>query len=435
MKIAIIGTGYVGIVTGVCLAEINHRVICVDKNQEKINILRSGKVDIYEPSLEEYLERNIANKNISFTTNSAEAIEKSDLIFIAVGTPEKPDGTVNLDYLNKVVETIKTHINGYKIIVNKSTVPIGTGQRVKEILATAGKPFDVVSNPEFLKEGTSINDFMKPDRIVVGCESDSAYDAMVELYSPLVLNGHPIIRMNLESAELTKYASNAFLATKISFMNEISRLSEKVGADISLVRQGMTKDKRIGDQFLYPGIGYGGSCFPKDVQGLIHQSKNQGLSAKILQSVHEVNEEQRLFFLEKIFTHFKNDFKKLHSMHFAIWGLAFKPETDDIRNAPALTVIDKLLEHGIIIRVHDPKSMEHVKALYGEKLIYSKDQYTALEGADALILCTEWGIYRNPDFNKMSELMNAKVIFDGRNQLKAKSSKHGFKWYGIGLNG
>ncbi len=430
MKIAVIGTGYVGTVTGVCLAETNNQVICVDKNEQKIATLKQGISDIYEPGLNELLKRNLKNKNIEFTTNTPRAIKESEVIFIAVGTPEKTDGTVDLQHVDKVAEEIRENINGYKVVVNKSTVPIGTGERIKRMLLTTSHSFDIVSNPEFLKEGTSVEDFMKPDRIIIGCDNDQAYKVMKKIYAPFVLNDHPILRMDIVSAELTKYASNAFLATKISFMNEIARFSEKTGADVTQVRKGMTKDKRIGESFLYSGVGYGGSCFPKDVQGLIYQSRALGLSADIITAVHKVNEEQMNFFIDKIFQRFG----KVKGLRFAIWGLTFKPETDDIRNAPSLKVIEKLLEKQAEVAVHDPKAIEHVKGIFAQRIQYYHNPYEALEGCVALILCTEWGSYRNPDFIKMNKLMKRRIIFDGRNQLRELANENQFEWHGIGIS-
>lgn len=428
MKITIIGTGYVGIITGVCLAEINHQVICVDKDHLKIDSLKKGVVDIYEPHLKEYLTRNTKKGNLTFTTDIDKAIQESAIIFIAVGTPENADGTVNLDYVFKVVESIKKNLNDYKIIVNKSTVPVGTGEKVKELLK--GGSFDVVSNPEFLKEGTSIADFMKPDRIVLGCDNDEVFKTMEELYAPFILNQHPILKMNLASAEMTKYGSNAFLATKISFMNELSRLCEKVGANIGLVRQGMSKDHRIGEYFLHPGIGYGGSCFPKDVQGLIHQGKAHQVKMSLLEATHRVNEEQKGILEKKIIHHLGEDLSKTT---FAIWGLSFKPETDDIRNASSLVLINALLKRNAKINVHDPKAMDNVKKLMGNQISYYDDHLEATRNADALILTTEWLLYRNPDLIKLGEIMNQKIIFDGRNILEKQAKKNNFKWFGIGI--
>jgi len=431
MKIAVVGTGYVGLVTGICLAESGNDVICVDIDEEKIGKLNRGEIPFYEPGLEELFERNVKEGRLCFTTNLEEGVQKSLLIFIAVGTPPREDGSADLRAVFAVAEGIGKAMNGYKIITTKSTVPVGTTRRVKEIISSLTKhEFDVVSNPEFLKEGNALNDFMKPDRVVIGVEDVRVAEIMKELYAPFVRTENPIIVMDIESAEMTKYAANALLATKISFMNEIANLCELVGADVEMVRKGVGADKRIGYQFLFPGVGYGGSCFPKDVKALIKTAEDCGYELKIAKAVDEVNFAQRERFFQKIYNHFKGD---LEGRKIAVWGLAFKPGTDDMREAPSITVVNRLLEHGAKVHVHDPKANSAAKSLFGNRIFYYNDYYEPLDGADALVLVTEWPEFRNPDFERMKGLMKSPVLFDGRNIYNpAKLRKMGFVYYGIG---
>lgn len=431
-NIAIIGTGYVGLVTGTCLAETGNNVICVDINQEKIALLKKGEVPIYEPHLDVYFERNLKQNRLHFTTNLKEAVEKSQLIFLALPTPPGEDGSADLSYILGVAEKIGPMLKDeYKVIIDKSTVPVGTAEKVhKAIAANAKADFDVVSNPEFLREGFAVDDFMKPDRVVVGTSSAKARKIMEELYLPFVRQGNPILFMDERSAELTKYAANSFLATKISFMNEVANLCELLGADVDMVRMGIGSDERIGKRFLFPGIGYGGSCFPKDVQALVKSASDVKYRFRILESVMDVNEKQKTILLPKIFNYFKKD---LSGKKIAIWGLAFKPDTDDIREAPALYLIKELLAAGAQITVFDPEAMNNVKALYGKKIAFAKDQYAALEEADALLICTEWAEFRNPDFEQMQKRMNQHVIFDGRNLYSIdQMKKMGYSYTSIG---
>jgi len=431
MKIAVVGAGYVGLVTGICLAESGNDVICVDIDEEKINKLSRGEVPFYEPGLEELLGRNVKEGRLRFTTSLEEGVQNSLLIFIAVGTPSKKDGSADLRAVFAVAEGIGKAMNGYKIITTKSTVPVGTTRRVKEIISSLTKhEFDVVSNPEFLKEGNALNDFMKPDRVVIGVEDVQVAEILKELYAPFVRTENPIIVMDIESAEMTKYAANALLATKISFMNEIANLCEQVGADVENVRKGIGADKRIGYQFLFPGVGYGGSCFPKDVKALIKLAKNCGYELKIAKAVDEVNFSQRERFFQKIYNHFDG---KLERKKIAVWGLSFKPGTDDMREAPSITIIDKLLEHGAEVHVHDPKANDTAKSIFGNRIFYDNDYYEPLDGADALVLVTEWPEFRNPDFERMKELMKSPVVFDGRNIYNPNKLREiGFTYYGVG---
>ncbi len=413
MEIAVVGTGYVGLVTGTCFSETGNNVTCVDIDQNKVERMRKGEVPIYEPMLDVYFERNQREGRLHFTTDLATAVEKAQIIFLALPTPPGEDGSADLSYILRVADDLGKIIKDYKVIVDKSTVPVGTCALVKEAMAKNSKvDFDVVSNPEFLREGFAVEDFMKPDRVVVGTSSAKAMEVMTELYKPFIRQGNPLIFMDEKSAELTKYAANAFLATKISFMNEIANFCEKVGADVDMVRLGIGADSRIGKRFLFPGIGYGGSCFPKDVQALAKSGQEAGYEFKILKSVMKVNERQKTILLQPILDFFENN---LQGKKIAIWGLAFKPDTDDIREAPALYMIEHLLEAGATIAAYDPEAMENVKRQRNFPIEYSKDQYAVLQGADALLICTEWSAFRNPDFDKIANGLKAKVIFDGRN--------------------
>ncbi len=413
MEIAVVGTGYVGLVTGTCFSETGNNVTCVDIDQNKVERMRKGEVPIYEPMLDVYFERNQREGRLHFTTDLATAVEKAQIIFLALPTPPGEDGSADLSYILRVADDLGKIIKDYKVIVDKSTVPVGTCALVKEAMAKNSKvDFDVVSNPEFLREGFAVEDFMKPDRVVVGTSSAKAMEVMTELYKPFIRQGNPLIFMDEKSAELTKYAANAFLATKISFMNEIANFCEKVGADVDMVRLGIGADSRIGKRFLFPGIGYGGSCFPKDVQALAKSGQEAGYEFKILKSVMKVNERQKTILLQPILDFFENN---LQGKKIAIWGLAFKPDTDDIREAPALYMIEHLLEAGAAIAAYDPEAMENVKRQRNFPIEYSKDQYAVLQGADALLICTEWSAFRNPDFDKIANGLKAKVIFDGRN--------------------
>ncbi|HXU26144.1 MAG TPA: UDP-glucose/GDP-mannose dehydrogenase family protein, partial [Bacteroidia bacterium] len=411
MNIAVVGTGYVGLVTGTCLAETGNTVICVDINEEKVKKMKEGVVPIYEPHLDVLFHRNIKAGRLSFTTNLADAIEKASIIFLALPTPPGEDGSADLSYILGVANDLGKIIKDYKVIVDKSTVPVGTADKVREAVAKNAKvAFDVVSNPEFLREGFAVDDFLKPDRVVIGASSEKARKTMEELYKPYVRQGNPIIFMDEKSAELTKYAANAFLATKITFMNEIANLCERLGADVDMIRIGIGSDDRIGKRFLFPGIGYGGSCFPKDVQALAKSAAEVNYDFSILESVMAVNEKQKTSIIPKIKNYFSNNLK---GKHFALWGLAFKPDTDDIREAPALYVIEELLAAGATVIAYDPEAMENVKKLFGDKIKFAADQYETLQNADALIIATEWSLFRTPDFDKVSSLLKNKVIFDG----------------------
>ncbi|MGM9477939.1 UDP-glucose dehydrogenase family protein [Pedobacter sp. GSP4] len=413
MKIAVIGTGYVGLVTGTCLAETGNDVICVDINEAKVKKMQAGEVPIYEPGLDLLFHRNIEQERLTFTTNLADAIKDAQIIFMALPTPPGGDGAADLSYILGAAKDISKLITDYKVIVNKSTVPVGTADKVKAVFAeNTTVEVDVVSNPEFLREGVAVDDFMKPDRVVLGTKSDRAKKLMTELYGPYVRQGNPILFMDERSSELTKYAANSFLATKITFMNEIANLCELVGADVDAVRRGIGSDDRIGKRFLFPGVGYGGSCFPKDVQALVKSSDDYAYNFQILKSVMEVNEKQKTILVDKVLKYYKGDIK---GKHFALWGLAFKPETDDIREAPALYIIDALVKNGATVTVFDPEAMANVKNIIGDKINYAKNQYEALEGADALLIATEWSVFRNPDFEKIESILKNKVVFDGRN--------------------
>ncbi|TSD64133.1 UDP-glucose/GDP-mannose dehydrogenase family protein [Inquilinus sp. KBS0705] len=413
MKIAVVGTGYVGLVTGTCLAETGNEVTCVDINEQKVKMMQEGKLPIYEPGLELLFHRNISQKRLLFTSNLAEAIADAKIIFLALPTPPGGDGSADLSYVLGAAKDIAKLITDYKVIVTKSTVPVGTADKVTAVIkANTNVECAVVSNPEFLREGVAVEDFMKPDRVVVGTTDERARKLMAELYGPYVRQGNPVIFMDERSSELTKYAANSFLATKISFMNEVANLCELVGADVDMVRRGIGADNRIGNRFLFSGIGYGGSCFPKDVQALAKSAEENKYDFKILNSVMDVNEIQKKVLVEKLRKYYKGDLK---GKTFAMWGLAFKPETDDIREAPALYIIDELLKEGATVKVFDPEGMKNVKALIGDKITYGEDPYSITEGADALLIVTEWSLFRTPDFDRLADNLKAKVIFDGRN--------------------
>lgn len=413
MKIAVIGTGYVGLVTGTCLAETGNTVICVDINEAKVHQMQTGIVPIYEPGLDVLFHRNIAQGRLSFTTDLALAVKEAQIIFMALPTPPGGDGAADLSYILGAAKDVAGLVTEYKVIVNKSTVPVGTADKVQAVFAAhTDIEIDVVSNPEFLREGVAVEDFMKPDRVVIGTSSEKAQKLMAELYGPYVRQGNPILFMDERSSELTKYAANSFLATKITFMNEVANLCEIVGADVDAVRKGIGADARIGKRFLFPGIGYGGSCFPKDVQALAKAADEHNYDFQILKSVMEVNERQKTILVDKLLKYYKGDLK---GKHFALWGLAFKPETDDIREAPSLYIIDELVKHGATVTAFDPEGMKNVKGLLGGKISYAENQYEALENADALLIATEWSVFRNPDFERMEQSLANKVIFDGRN--------------------
>ncbi len=431
MKIAVVGTGYVGLVTGTCLAETGNDVTCVDCDRTKVDQLNDGKVPIYEPGLAELVERNAAAGRLHFTTDLADAAADARLIFLAVGTPPADDGSVDLSALWAVVEQIAPHLGSQTVVVLKSTVPVGTNAAVTARLRElTDRDCDVASNPEFLKEGTAIDDFMKPDRVVVGTRRDEVFEVLWDLYQPYLRTDKPLLAMSPESAEMTKYASNSLLSTKISFINEVANLCERTGADINEVRRGMGHDSRIGFAFLFPGVGYGGSCFPKDVCGLASVARSHGLQPRILDAVDEVNRHQKAVLAEKIERHFEG---QLADKTIAVWGLAFKPGTDDIREAPALTLIDRLLERGATLRVHDPEAMANIRAVYGDKLTYCDQRDDALEGADALAILTEWKHFVHPDFDRMRGLLRRQLIFDGRNIYEpARMKDLGFTYYSIG---
>jgi len=433
MKIAVIGTGYVGLVTGTCLAETGNEVICVDIDKAKVEKMQAGEVPIYEPHLDVLFERNIKAGRLRFTTSLDEGLDHGEIIFLALPTPEDEDGSADLSYVLNVSEEIGKKIRSYKVIVDKSTVPVGTADKVRSVISkNTDVEFDVVSNPEFLREGFAVDDFLKPERIVVGSSSERATKLMEKLYKPFVRSGNPIITMDEKSAELTKYAANSFLAMKITYMNEIANYCEKVGADVDKVRVGMGTDTRIGKRFLFPGIGYGGSCFPKDVKALIHAGNLADYDFQILDAVVRLNQLQKKILIPKIRTHFNND---LSGKNIAIWGLAFKPETDDIREAPSITVMNELLELGANLTVFDPEAMPNIERKFGDRLKYAEGMYEPLENADALVICTEWSIFRSPSFTKMKSLMKDEVIFDGRNIYSVEDmANEGFKYVSIGRN-
>lgn len=431
MKIAVIGTGYVGLVAGTCLADSGNNVICVDKDREKIEALKKGVIPIYEPGLDQLVERNREEGRLEFTENLKMAVDRAEVIFLAVGTPPRDDGSVDLSAVYGVAEEIGESMEDeYKIIINKSTVPVGTAEKVREIIKErTDAPFDVVSNPEFLKEGNAVEDFMKPDRIVVGTDNPEVAEVLRELYEPFVRTGNPILVMGIESAEMTKYASNTILATKISFMNEIANLCDEVGADVEEVRIGLGSDPRIGNKFIFPGIGYGGSCFPKDVKALAFTGKKLGLEMDISRAVNRVNERQKLILFKKI----KNHFGDLSKRVIAVWGLSFKPQTDDMREAPSIVIIKNLLAESAEVKVYDPEAMKNARNIFKNKVYYSKDPYDCVSNSDALALLTEWNEFRNPDFSRIKDRMKGNVIFDGRNIYKPERlNKYGFKYYGMG---
>lgn len=430
-KIAVIGTGYVGLVTGTCFAETGNQVICVDIDAAKVERMRNGEIPIYEPHLDVLFERNIKANRLSFTTDLDEGIRDAEIIFLALPTPPGEDGSADLRYILGVADELGKRIKNYKVIVDKSTVPVGTADKVHAAIAkNATVDFDVVSNPEFLREGFAVDDFMKPDRVVIGTSSERAEKVMEQLYKPFVRQGNPIIFMDEKSAELTKYAANSFLATKITFMNEVANFCELVGADIDKVRIGIGSDERIGKRFLFPGIGYGGSCFPKDVQALVKSGIENDFSFEILKAVMHVNEAQKTILFPRMNNFFRGNLKE---KKIAVWGLAFKPDTDDIREAPALYMIDELLSAGAEVSAFDPEAMPNVKGVLGDKISYANDEYHALENADALLICTEWGIFRNPNFERIGSLLNDKVIFDGRNLFEVEEMNNlGFYYSSIG---
>jgi UDPglucose 6-dehydrogenase len=430
MKIAIVGTGYVGLVAGACFAENGNDVICVDKDEAKIRLLRRGRMPIYEPGLEEMVERNTAEKRLVFTTQLSKAVRQSSIVFIAVGTPQGEDGSADLQHVLGVARDVARAMNGYKIIVDKSTVPVGTAARVRDIIRReTTHPFSVVSNPEFLKQGAAIDDFLKPDRVVIGAEDPRAADAMRELYAPFTRTGAPIMVMDCASAELSKYAANALLATRISFMNEVANVCEAFGADVDEVRKAIGSDRRIGTSFLFPGVGYGGSCFPKDVKAILRFAADKGYEFEILKSVEAVNQRQKGRLVTKMEAHLGD----LAGKTIALWGLAFKPRTDDMREAPAITIVDLLLRAGAKVQAYDPEAMRVAKSIFGTKVQLAEKSYDALKGADALAVVTEWNEFREPDFARMRKLMRAPVVFDGRNIYSPEQMRaQGFTYVSIG---
>ena len=432
-KIAVVGSGYVGLVTGTCFAETGNQVVCIDIDTQKVEKLRNGVVPIYEPELETLFHRNIKANRLSFTNSLEEGIADAEIIFLALPTPPGEDGSADLSYILGVAEQLGKIIKEYKVIVDKSTVPVGTAEKVRQAIAkNATVDFAVVSNPEFLREGFAVSDFMKPDRVVIGASDERAKKVMETLYKPFVRQGNPIYFMDEKSAELTKYAANSFLATKITFMNEVANFCELVGADVDKVRIGIGSDSRIGKRFLFPGIGYGGSCFPKDVQALVKSGKENHFDFEILDAVMRVNEKQKTVLFPKIQNFFRGN---LLGKTVAIWGLAFKPDTDDIREAPALYMIEELVKAGAKVKAYDPEAMPNVERIIGKKIEFSSNEYDVLEGADALLICTEWGIFRNPDFDRMKKLMKDQVIFDGRNLYDMEEmTNHGFYYASIGRN-
>lgn len=436
MKIVVVGTGYVGLVTGTCLAEVGIDVVCVDVDTKKIENLKQGILPIYEPGLDVLVHRNFDKGRLKFGTNLAESIKGADVAFIAVGTPPGEDGSADLQYVLTVARQIGENMNDYGVIITKSTVPVGTAGKVKNAIQEAldarglNIEYDVASNPEFLKEGAAVNDFMKPDRIVVGIESERARKVLEKLYHPFVLNGHPVIFMDIASAEMTKYAANAMLATKISFMNDIANLCEVMGADVNLVRKGIGSDPRIGNKFIYPGIGYGGSCFPKDVKALVRTARENGYEMRILQSVEDVNEDQKHVLFNKVKRHFGN----LAGKKFAMWGLSFKPNTDDMREAPSLVIIENLLAEGATVCAYDPVAKEEAKHMIGDKIEYAVDEYDALRDADALLVVTEWSEFKAPDFTEVKARLKNNLIFDGRNIFdRAEMERQGIEYHSIGI--
>ncbi len=430
MKIAVIGTGYVGLVAGACLAENGNDVICVDKDEAKIRQLRKGRMPIYEPGLEEIVERNTSERRLSFTTLLTRAVRQSSIIFIAVGTPQGEDGSADLQHVMGVARDIARAMNGYKVIVDKSTVPVGTAARVREVVRReTTHPFSVVSNPEFLKQGAAVEDFLKPDRVVIGAEDPRAAALMRELYAPFTRTGAPIMIMDCASAELSKYAANALLATKISFMNEVANVCEAVGANVDDVRKAVGSDRRIGPSFLFPGVGYGGSCFPKDVKAMLRFAADEGYDFEILKAVETVNQRQKSLLVRKMESHFGS----LKGRTIALWGLAFKPRTDDMREAPAITIVERLLAAGAKVQAYDPEAARVARGIFGSRVHLAERSYDALKGADALALITEWNEFREPDFPRMRKLMRAPVVFDGRNIYNPEQMRaQGFTYFSIG---
>jgi UDPglucose 6-dehydrogenase len=430
MNIAVIGTGYVGLVAGACFAESGNDVICVDKDEAKIAELSKGRSTIYEPGLPELIERGLRDGRLTFTTDLPSAVDKSFVIFVAVGTPQA-NGQPDLSAVNAVATAIGEAIKAFKVIVMKSTVPVGTTEHVGDIIrAGTDKPFDMISNPEFLKEGAAVDDFMKPDRVVIGAEDERAAEIVKELYSPFVRTGSPLVVTDIRTAEMTKYASNAFLATKISFMNEMANLCEAVGADVEMVRRGMGMDSRIGPSFLFPGVGFGGSCFPKDLEALISTGRQHEYALKVVEAVWQVNAEQRKRFLGKVLGHFNGD---VTGKHIAVWGLAFKPRTDDMREAPAVDIIRGLVEAGATVSAYDPEAVDVARPLFSHGVSFPKNNYECLRGADALLVVTEWQLFRTPDFDRMKDEMRSAVIFDGRNIYSPEQLRDlGFTYYGVG---
>jgi UDPglucose 6-dehydrogenase len=430
-KIAVVGTGYVGLVTGTCFAETGNQVVCIDIDESKVERMRNGEVPIFEPNLDVLFERNLQTERLNFTTSLEVGIKDAEIIFLALPTPPGEDGSADLRYILGVADQLGHLLSDYTVIVDKSTVPVGTADKVREAIAKNSRcQFDVVSNPEFLREGFAVSDFMKPDRVVIGASSERARKVMEQLYKPFVRQGNPIIFMDERSAELTKYAANSFLATKITFMNEVANFCELVGADVDKVRIGIGSDDRIGKRFLFPGIGYGGSCFPKDVQALVRSGKEKDFDFRILKAVIDINQDQKKVLLPKVKNYFRGNLK---GKKIAIWGLAFKPDTDDIREAPSLEIIEDLLSNGATIASFDPEAMPNVKQRFGDLIEFSSSEYDALKNADALIICTEWGIFRNPDFDRMGKLMSDSVIFDGRNLFDVdEMTEKGFYYNSIG---
>ncbi len=436
MKLSVVGTGYVGLVTGTCFADMGNEVICVDNDPKKLELLNNQIVPIYEPGLERLFKRNIKKERLTFTDNLKQAVNNSDIIFLSLPTPQDEDGSADLKYVFAVAEEIgkilkENEDKDFKIIVNKSTVPVGTSEKTTALIKKAGvENFEVVSNPEFLREGFAVDDFMKPERVVIGAKSEQAKNIMKSLYEPFVRQGNPILIMDPQSSEVTKYAANSFLATKITFMNELANFCEAVGADVDLVRKGMGTDSRIGKRFLFPGIGYGGSCFPKDVNALIKTSIEKNSEMTLLKKVDQVNKKQKSVLLNKILNHFNGNIK---GKKFAIWGLAFKPNTDDMREAPSITIIKGLLENGATVSAYDPAAMENAKFHFGDKIEYVHEQYDALKNSDALLILTEWNEFRNPEFDRIDNLLNQKLIFDGRNVYSTKQMNDlGYTYYSIG---
>ncbi len=431
MKIAVIGTGYVGLVAGACLADMGNDVVCVDNNVEKLNQLVKGIIPIYEPGLEELVKVNLREKRLNFSCDIDNAVKVSQVCFIAVGTPQGEDGSADLQYVFQVAKQIAKASNGYKVIVDKSTVPVGTAEKVSLIIKeNTNQPFDIVSNPEFLKQGNAVEDFLHPDRVIIGSNSEKATRIMQDIYAPFFRTGNRVIIMDTKSAEMTKYAANSFLATKISFMNEIANLCEKVGADAEMVRIGISTDSRIGNKFLFPGLGYGGSCFPKDVKALIKTASENGCEMEIIKAADDINKKQRKLFINKIIGKFGKDLK---GKVFGVWGLAFKPKTNDMRDAPSITIINALLDMGAKVKAYDPKATDTAKFYFGDKIIYTNSSYEAIDGADAMILLTEWNEFRRPDMEKIKTFLKQPIIFDGRNQYNAQHLKEmGFQYIQIG---